>query len=341
MPTLFPLHISLESFNVAVTDRSRVGPSDRHVARCLHLLQSRAMLRRCLSTAPRSAPLRTLLAGFVPPENAGSTLTGSIAPSWMQGATTFGRCSAGLCLLGAQHVLEDPAMPLRSANVDFVGAAGGDVTIQATTIRKGKNSSIVRADVIGEKGLATTATFTFANERASALEARNFVPPPPSDLPPPHACQTLQDALGVQPPQFFEHFELRIATRGQVDATGGAASNWMWVRHAEANGSTGGVDGVDAAVALVALADTPPPAIVILLTGSGAIDKFPNVSSLTWHVNFVDRTPTPAHDGGWWLIEQRIEHLRGGFSSCDMALWGGDTSRGPVLVSRQAIAVYA
>ena len=58
-----------------------------------------------------------------------------------------------------------------------------------------------------------------------------------------------------------------------------------------------------------------------------------------WQVNFLsDELPT-AHPGGWWLIQQRIEHLHDGFSSCDMALWGADPARPPI-VSRQAIAVY-
>ena len=306
-----------------------------------------AIRRRCFSSSVR-APLQSLLAGFTPPEAGGAALAGNIPESWMQGATTFGGLSAGLCLHGAQRRmgLDGTTMPLRSALVDFVGAAGGNVSVEASTIRRGKNSSVVRADVLGQKGLATTATFTFANERTSALDERIFVPSPPA-LPPPDACPTLQTALGVTPPNFFQHFDMRIAAIGSdvVNTNSGTpglgASNWMWVRHAAACERTGGVDGVDGSVALLALADTPPPAIVILLTGSGALSEFPNVSSLTWHINFLEHAPTPAYDGGWWLIEQSIEHLRGGFSSCDMTLWGSDTSRGPLLVSRQMIAVYA
>ena len=90
---------------------------------------------------------------------------------------------------------------------------------------------------------------------------------------------------------------------------------------------------------LCCLSDMPPPAIV-MMQPPGTFDKFPNVSSMTWLVNFLQREPVP-HDGGWWLIEQRVEHLREGYSSCDMALWGKEVERGPVLVSRQMIAVYA
>ena len=139
-------------------------------------------------------------------------------------------------------------------------------------------------------------------------------------------------------PTFFQHFEARLASRGQLDSTAPCGThNWLWVRHAQASGD-GGVDGVDADVALLALADMPPPAILPLLP-TGSITKFPNVSSLTWQVNFLCDVLPLAHPGGWWLIQQRIEHLHNGYSSCDMALWGADPARPPV-VSRQQIAVF-
>ena len=56
---------------------------------------------------------------------------------------------------------------------------------------------------------------------------------------------------------------------------------------------------------------TPPPALLFLLP---KLDTFPNVSSLTWHVDFCDDLDTrPSENGGWWLIEGRTETARHGW----------------------------
>ena len=289
-----------------------------------------------------SPPLLQLLSSFetTAPGTLEAPLRGHIGPSWLQGATTFGGCSAALCLLGARRVFdESEQLPLRSVLVDWVGAAGGDVHVESSVVRRGKSSAVVRADLVGAKGIATTATFTFAKSRASALGERRFVPPPPNDLPLPDESPPFHEALGMQPPHFFQNFEVRLARRGQLHASGDEAANWLWIRHAAAN-DDGSVVGVVPDVALLCLADVPPPAILSLLP-TGTLETFPNVSSLTWQVNLLDGgTSIVAHPGGWWLIVQRIEHLHEGFSSCDMALWGRER-HGPALVSRQAIAVYA
>ena len=56
----------------------------------------------------------------------------------MQGQTTYGGLSAALCLEGARRLLGEDALPLRSANITFVGAAGGDVDVNASYLRRGK-----------------------------------------------------------------------------------------------------------------------------------------------------------------------------------------------------------
>ena len=152
--------------------------------------------RRRLSTAA-APPLRAMLEGFSAPtvSNAAAALDGLLPPSWMQGATTYGGCSSALCLVGARAL--EANMPLRSAMVSFVGPAGGHVSVDASVVRSGRSSTVVRSDLIGAKGVATAASFTFAQSRPSAMEEKRFLPPPPSNLRPPDACPTYPDVIGL------------------------------------------------------------------------------------------------------------------------------------------------
>lgn len=120
----------------------------------------------------------------------------------MQGQTTYGGVSAALCLAGARHLLGDEALPLRSALIDFIGAAGGHVRTEASLMRRGRSSSVVRSDLLGAEGVATSGTFTFASDRRTNLAERSFVPPPP-ELPPPSECPSMREACGVEFPTFF------------------------------------------------------------------------------------------------------------------------------------------
>ena len=292
-------------------------------------------------SAPTQPPLAALLGGLNRPR--GEQLYGTIGPTWMQGQTTFGGCSAALCLLGARSLLEASAesrLPLRSAQITFLGAAGGSCHVSSTILRKGKSSAFVRSELAADGGLATSAMLAFGKARRSTIDVSLVSTPTVLDLPPPTLSLPLSEALGVPLPVFMQNFELRMARRGT--STRGAlsgTSTWLWVRHAGAL-DDGGVEGVDAEVALLALADTPPPALIMLLPLQQA---FPNVSSLTWHVDVCDDVEARASSqDGWWLIEGRTETARDGYSAAAMTLWGGpgDWERGPLLIGRQTIAVY-
>ena len=303
------------------------------------MMVPRPSFARRFSSAP-AAPLAALLAGFRT-DRTGTLLTGDITPSWMQGQTTFGGLSAALCALGARRLVADaePPLPLRSAQVCFLGAAGGAVSISGQTLRRGRSSAFVRADVTsGSGGVATSSTLAFCKSRSSKVNASFVAPPDPALLPPPDLCEPLRECLGASPAFMDNNFELRIARRGVGDSEG-LVSTWMWARH---KGSTaaGSVDGVSAEVHLLALADTPPPALLFLLP---ALETFPNVSSLTWHVDFCDELEArPSENDGWWLIEGRTETARHGYSAAAMTLWGhrDDWGRGPLVIGRQTIAVY-
>ena len=301
------------------------------------MLQRFSMRRFASSTT--TSPLSTLLAGFKP--SAHHLLAGEISEQWMQGQTTFGGLSAALCLTGARQLIREAEtqLPLRSAQILFLGAAGGAVTIDGEVLRRGKSSAFVRSEVSSFGRVATSSTFAFCKSRPSQVDTSYICPPASACLPPPSACESIHECLGASPAFMQNNFELRVARRGAAEGSGSDVSTWMWARH-RGTDDNGSVDGVRSETHLLTLADTPPPALLFLLP---RLDTFPNVSSLTWHVDFCDNVETRSSESdGWWLIEGRTETARQGYSAAVMTLWGhrDDWHRGPLIIGRQTIAVY-
>ena len=293
-------------------------------ARPQHLL---ARHRPCGgSAAAASAPLRTLL-DTLSPQHPDSPqpghLRGHIDPTWMQGRTTYGGCSTALCLSAAHDVLA-AQQPLRSCHVSFIGPAGGDVTCEAEVVRTGRAMSFVRGDVRGADGkLATTATFAFGASRESNHDV-TLSPPAyasheggiPSFVLPVDESEDFFGPLDADArPRFTLNFEARLA-HGNRPGSGASSEkdphaydHWVYSRH-KGGRDDGGVDGVDAVVSLLALADMPPPAMLAAAT------SFVPVSSVQWSVHFLeteDEGGLASMPGGWWLLRSRGEHLREGY----------------------------
>jgi len=94
-----------------------------------------------------------------------------ITEDWMQGRTTYGGLSAALCYAAARELKPD-GMTLRSAQIGFVGPAGGPVKTRAEVLRQGKSACYVSADVYSENGVATRALFIFGASRESTMHLR-------------------------------------------------------------------------------------------------------------------------------------------------------------------------
>ncbi len=240
----------------------------------------------------------------------------TIPDSWMQGRTTYGGLSAALCLETALRAFPD-LPPLRSANVSFIGPAGGAVEGRARALRRGKSVSFVEADLSGEAGLATRSVFVFGAGRTSMFD-RTFTPPP--DMPAPDACEPfIPKGMG---PKFAAHFDTRLAKGARPLTNADAFDHFLWVRH----------DDKDATgpVALLALADMPPPAVLPMFP------QFAPISTMTWHLNFL--VDAPASRDGWWLLQSRAEHARAGYSSQDMLIWNSNLDL--VVAGRQNVAIF-
>lgn len=246
----------------------------------------------------------------------GDKLFLEITPDWMQGRTTYGGLTAALCLEAALRAFPD-LPPLRSAQIGFVGPAGGDVRVTPSLLRRGKSVAFVGADLESGDGLAARAVFAFGAPRPSAFE-RRFTPVP--QVPAPEDCE-LYMPEGAGPP-FARHYDVRLA-RGARPISGSAEhDHYIWVRHKDAAATD--------IVALVALADMPPPAMMPMFKEPAPI------STVSWSLNFLN-SASETRDG-WWLLQSRAENASDGYSSQDMLAWNRDGEA--VIAGRQSVAIF-
>lgn len=260
-------------------------------------------------------PFTKLLTSFEESEGGYTVLAGD---DWRQGRTLYGGISAALCLAAVQRRFTGLA-PLRSAQISFVGPAVGAVTLRPTLLRQGKSAAFINCDLLSEDGgVGTRAVFCFGATRESA-HAR-AAPSAPSHIPPPDACQEFFPT-GVGP-AFRQHFEMRLAG-GVRPFSGGEPDVWIWARHADPAAPA------DAA-ALLALADTPPPAAFSAFTVPAII------SSMTWMLDVLDTSAL--HEPGWKLLRSTAETIRDGYSAQAMGIWAEDGRA--VVAGRQSIAVF-
>ena len=245
-----------------------------------------------------------------------------ILPDWMQGRTTYGGLSAAICLEAAQRTCPE-APPLRSALVSFIGPAGGAVEARANVLRQGKSVTFVEADVSqvkegGDKGLATRCAFAFGGARASQWN-RTFTPAPV--MAPPEECGPFGPPDAAV--HFTRHFDSRLAKGGRPISGSSEHDHFIWVRHRD--------EDAHGIVALLALADMPPPALMPMFT------EFAPISSMTWMVNVL--VDEPKTRDGWWLLQSRAEHAGDGYSSQDMLVWNRDMEL--VIAGRQSVAIFS
>lgn len=240
----------------------------------------------------------------------------TVTDNWMQGRTTYGGMSAALCLQAVLNSIDD-LPPLRSAQINFIGPVGGDVSITTKIMRRGRSVAYVNAEMMGEKGLATHAVFCFGEGRESRLDS-DFTEPP--KVPSIAESQDFFDT-GFGPP-FARNYDCLLAQGGLPISGSSESEHYIWVRHKDQNANN--------ISALVGIADMPPPAVLPMF------EEFAPVSSMTWMMNFLSDDITTVD--GWWLMRSAAEHARDGYSSQDMQVWNSD---GKLIISAlQNVAVF-
>ncbi len=246
-----------------------------------------------------------------------NTIDAHIPESWMQGRTTYGGLTAALSLQGALGLVED--IPIRSAQVAFVGPVGGDVTIRPTLLRQGKNTAFVSVDLVSETGVAAQSIFAFGKAKQSSLHF--------DDMPMPEvgAPDEIKGFFRKGPkPGFTQNFDMKGALGAPPISGSDQKSIGLWMRHLDP-------DTPQDATAVLAIGDAPPPAAMSMLKTPAPI------SSMTWMAEFMtDDIRTDAE--GWWFAQHTAQLAKDGYSSQSMRLWNRQGE--PVLVGRQTIAVF-
>ncbi|WP_425409948.1 acyl-CoA thioesterase [Hyphococcus sp.] len=244
----------------------------------------------------------------------------NIPQGWMQGRTTYGGLSAALCLETARRSFPD-LPPLRSALVSFIGPAGGDVEGRAKLLRRGKSVAFVESELASDAGIATRCNFAFGAGRESVFDA-TFTPA--ADAPGPDDCEAFFPPAEERPRgrSFTEHFGVRLAKGDRPVSSSDKHEFHLWVRHEDPD--------AEGLVALLALADMPPPAVFPMFK------EFAPISSMTWMVNVLNASPKSKD--GWWLLHSRGENASEGYSSQDMLVWNSDGDL--VIAGRQSVAIF-
>lgn len=240
----------------------------------------------------------------------------SIPENWMQGRTTYGGMSAALCYQAVINQFGD-LPPLRSAQVNFIGPVGGDVSIETKVMRRGRSVAYISAEMVGEKGLATHAVFCFGESRESRLD-HDFTTTP--DVP--NIEQSTEFFNAGFGPSFANNYDCLLSRGGHPVSGSSEHEHYIWVRHKDRH--------ADDLSALIGIADMPPPAVLPMFK------DFAPISSMTWMMNFL--SDDISTDDGWFLMRSAAEHAKQGYSSQDMQVWN---SSGKLLISaQQSVALF-
>ena len=155
----------------------------------------------------------------------------------------------------------------------------------------------VNVDLMGEAGLAARAVLSFA-QSPPFFEQKNSI-------------------------NFQQHFESRLAGGARPFTPDAEPQYLIWFRHRDA----GAWQGI---VPLIALADAPPPAAMVLFAQPAPI------STMTWSMDIL--SDAPATTDGWWLIDSKTETAHQGYSTQSMMVWNADGV--PVIAHRQNVAIF-
>lgn len=241
-----------------------------------------------------------------------------IPDSWMQGRTTYGGLTAALSLQAAKDLVGD--IPIRSAQVAFVGPVGGDVTIKPTLLRQGKNTAFVSVDIRAESGVTAQSIFAFGKAKQSAI---HFDDMPMPEVRAPDEIESFFDADRPRP-GFTQNFDMLLALGDRPISGSRDKSIGLWMRHLDPNTPQD-------ATAVLAIGDAPPPAVMSMF-------REPlRISSMTWMAEFMTDTIT-TDPAGWFFAQHTAQLAKDGYSSQSMRLWNRQGE--PILVGRQTIAVF-
>lgn len=246
----------------------------------------------------------------------GDGLAVEVPETWHQGRTAYGGFSSALTLAVAQKIGGGVLPPLRSAQLAMMAPVNGRIEVRAKIDRAGRNATWISAQIIGEKGLAFTASLVFMSAVESALHINDRLAP--EGLVPSGDARQV-DYTRHTPAFLASNFECRHA----LPLGDKRPELCRWVRLCDRT-------DLDPMVEMLLVGDALPPGVMPMLHAGVP------VSTMHWQVNLL--TPTPVTRDGWWLLRSIGDYAEKGCSSQRMAIW--DASGEPVMAGMQSIALF-
>src|SRR5690606_19403520 len=163
-----------------------------------------------------TAPVQTLAEILSNRQRGGERITFTVTADWGQGRTTFGGLLAALAVQAMRDVCGSD-WPLRALQTNFVGpVAPGQVRVDVSLLRQGKNIRQVQAHVTqtdeqGQTQVGGVLLGVFGGGRDSALPLlRPSQPPVPVD----HKQAFRWPYIPNMMPAFTQHMDIRHADGG-------------------------------------------------------------------------------------------------------------------------------
>lgn len=227
---------------------------------------------------------------------ADGTSLGSIPEDWLQGRGAFGGLLAAAIVDGMQRRINEPARWLRSLTVHFAApAAVGPAVLSVEVAREGAWVTQLTATIRQAGQIVTTASASFARDRASTMAIEDAVAPVAVPL-----AQAVVTPHGPQFPVFAQHYVYRFACGGFPYAGQQPARLGGWIRLREDVGPD--------AVMLTALLDAWPPAAVV------AMEKPVAAATIDWTVHFLRPLPPGASASDWYHFEAHTPFAQDGYA---------------------------
>ena len=251
-------------------------------------------------------------------EESGSNTT-SFGDNWSQGRSAFGGIAAAFAVTGMRKLLNFH-QPMRSLMVSFIAPVPpGEVRVDATILRQGKNVTQMNANLICNKAVCLQAMGVFGSPR------QGINVPPTRNLSPSPREQGLSFAVHAKDSEGFLRYFEGYWMDGNAPFSGRQSRNMaLWVRHR--------TDLSDLPTEkLVTIADIPPP---VILTH---FDKPPvPSSSLTWSLEFV--VPPETIKSEWFYLEFTVEAASAGYTQQSGKIF--DESGQLCALSRQCMVYF-
>jgi hypothetical protein len=149
-----------------------------------------------------------------------------VPAGWEQGRGAFGGVALGALLRAIEATEPDRERIARTLTGELAGpVVAGPAEIRVTPMRRGKNQSNLRADLLQDGVILATASAVLSTPRTPTHAVDRPRTPPAFDVTPP---TTFGDA---NPARFAKHFEYRVT--GPMPFVGGSdpvASGWLRLR---------------------------------------------------------------------------------------------------------------